>query len=43
MFSLNFRRENKNKEEFDGIGVKNLITLEKLKQTQRQDYLKVSV
>ncbi len=36
------RRENKSKEEYDGIETDNLITLERLKQNQRQDYLKVS-
>jgi ubiquitin-conjugating enzyme E2 Q len=35
--------ENKIKEEYDGIDVQNLVTLERLKQTQRQDYLKGSV
>lgn len=35
------RRESKIKEEFDGIDTKNLLTLERLKQNQRQDYLKV--
>lgn len=34
-------RENKSKEEYDGIDTDNLITLERLKQNQRQDYLKV--
>ena len=35
-------RESKSKEEYDGIDLENLVTLEKLKQSQRQDYLKVS-
>ena len=35
-------REKKSKEEFDGIDLENLVTLERLKQNQRQDYLKVS-
>jgi len=35
--------ESKSKEEYDGIDVENLVTLERLKQTQRQDYLKGSV
>ena len=34
-------RESKSKEEYDGIDTDNLITLERLKQNQRQDYLKV--
>ena len=33
----------KHKEEYDGIAVENLVTLEKLKHNQRQDYLKGSV
>eukprot|EP00918_Siedleckia_nematoides_P043904 GHVU01095951.1.p1 GENE.GHVU01095951.1~~GHVU01095951.1.p1 ORF type:complete len:371 (+),score=52.29 GHVU01095951.1:169-1281(+) len=33
----------KSKEEYDGIAMENLVTLEKLKQSQRQDYLKGSV
>ena len=33
----------KGKEEADGIDMANLITLERLKRTQRQDYLKVSL
>jgi hypothetical protein len=32
----------KAKEEFDGIENDDLVTLQKLKQNQRQDYLKVS-
>lgn len=35
--------ETKSKEEYDGIDMENLVTLEKLKQNQRQDYLKGSV
>lgn len=31
----------KGKEEADGIDMANLVTLERLKRTQRQDYLKV--
>ena len=33
----------KGKEEADGIDMANLITLERLKRTQRQDYLKVGL
>ena len=36
-------RESKSKEEYDGIDTDNLITLERLKQNQRQDYLKVGL
>ena len=35
------RETNKAKEEYDGIDMENLVTLERLKQNQRQDYLKV--
>jgi len=35
--------EVKKKDEFDGIDMANLVTLERLKQNQRQDYLKGSV
>ena len=34
--------DKKKKEEYDGINVENLMTLERLKQNQRKDYLKVS-
>ena len=35
--------EHKKNEEYDGIDRQNLVTLQRLKQTQRQDYLKVSI
>lgn len=35
--------EQKAKEEVDGIDVENLAVLERLKQNQRQSYLKVSI
>ena len=40
-YLLCYCRESKSKEEYDGIDTDNLITLERLKQNQRQDYLKV--
>ena len=43
IYILLFSRESsKAKEEYDGIDMENLVTLERLKQNQRQDYLKVS-
>ena len=42
MFGLSdFSVENKHKEDNDGIGSQNLMRLERLKQSQRQDYLHV--
>lgn len=34
-------RDNKKGEEYDGINIDNVVTLERLKQTQRKDYLQV--
>lgn len=38
-----FIRDTKSKEEYDGIDMENLVTLERLKQNQRSDYLKVNL
>ena len=40
---LPFYSESKKNEEFDGIATDHLVTLQRLKQSQRQDYLKVKV
>ena len=42
VYFLHYCSDKKKKEEYDGIDMENLVTLERLKQNQRKDYLKVS-